>query len=165
VEFTAEPLRGKPNDAIEDSFKTIANDAQLVECLEFKSYTPQVIIDNIHLLSHLQRLEIGVGFYEQLPVPKSPTPPNTGEPRVPSLRTLVVHGYKLDQLVALTQYLTCPLEVMELYASAPTHLVSWLSVFKEHHQATLKRLRIEIKVESFLCVPVPPDFIPSMSGF
>jgi hypothetical protein len=169
VAFISNPWRNS-YAVIENTFAGVAKNAEQIESLEFLSYTPQVVVDNIAFFARLQRLEIGVGHFADLPLPPSDGVDSPTSVHLPFLRTLIIRGFSIKNLPALTRYLTCPLEVVDVRSTetsgtVPGGIGIWLRVLREVHLTTLKSLRITILniIDSY-SRPVDGDLVTSLAG-
>jgi hypothetical protein len=148
--------------AIENTFNLGLGNACNLERLELERYTPQVVIDNIGMLQHLQLLRIGGPTRGPFPTPTDRSEAN--KVSLPSLRSIIISGSSMEKLDALTRYLVCPLEKMTLMTqnAEEKELVSWLRQLNNQHRSTLNSLHIAATLSSLL---IGPDVMSSLSGF
>jgi hypothetical protein len=169
---------GNSYAGIEKTFGDVVRNAGPIETLAFEFYTPQVVIDNVALLTHIQYLEISMDDAESLPLPPNERLDSTSSAfRLPFLRSIIIRGRSIKTLPTLTRYLTCPLEVMgvritEASSIVPGDIGTWLRVLREVHLTTLKVLRIKVRnidrvgrvIDHSYSRRIDWDFVSSISG-
>jgi hypothetical protein len=136
-----------------------------IETLEFYNRTPKAVISRIGSLPRLRRLKITSKRGTQLPIATATNErPTPNEALLPSLRVLIIDGGLMDNLEALTRYLTCPLETMDLTPAQTTSqaLYSWIRVLREIHPMTLRHL--SISRTDYECHVIHHDFVSSIAG-